>query len=56
MVQIQDNASSFFVDDIPYGAEIAIAVNGEIVKKFNNMLDVAKMGVYLNKKRTPYQN
>lgn len=56
MVQIQDNALSFFVDDIEYGAEITIAVNGQIVKTFNNMLDKAKMGVYLNKKRSPFQN
>ena len=54
MVLIQDNALSFFVDDIDYGSEITIAINGQIVKTFTNQLDKAKMGVYLNKKRNPY--
>jgi len=54
MVQVLDNATSFFIDDIPYGAEITIAVAGQIVKTFNNMLDTAKMGIYLNRKRSGY--
>lgn len=54
MVKIEQNASSFFIDDLTYGQEVTIAVNGEIVQKFNIMHDSAKIGVYVNKKREKF--
>ena len=56
MVKIEQNAQSFFIDDLNYGQEIAICVDGEVVQKFNIQLEKAKIGVYINRKRQAFQN
>lgn len=50
-MKIEQNSTSFFITGLNYGQEVTIAIDGEIVQKFNIQLDKARIGVYINKER-----
>lgn len=54
MVSVKPNAQSFEIDDLHYGNEITIAVNGQVIQTFTVQMDDAKLSLYLNKQRKAY--
>jgi len=56
MVKVEQNSNSFFIDDLKYGDKIAIGVNGVIVHNVDIGVDKAKMGVYINKKKSDWKD
>jgi hypothetical protein len=54
MASVEPNATSFTIKGIKYGQEITIAIDGEIMQKFNCQLESGQLGVYLNKERRSF--